>query len=650
MMDKKIETRPITDALSVFLCARYQEAKGANTSVVEGLLLECLRQRKDEHDPRFVKGVKGGKYPPFVGVTRRKCDDAQAWLEDAYFSNTTMPWEIKATNELEVANDKKDALFDLISSRLEGLPVNEAVSQFKAHYSATQKALEEILKDKIRYINDFINKQLEQGGFLKAVKSMMYDLVTYPAAFIEMSYETRKVYVKGSDDRPKIVEKLIPIWNRVSPFDIVPGIDNKDVDDGYVFVKSSVEKAYLSSCKNDPSYNSEMIDRVLGAYKDSGYSLPQGYDYQREAEENRPFFKTGEKIEIKTYYGKVSGHLLQEWGYKKAVDPLETYDIWAILAGEHYVIKCVLNPNPFGHIPLYRICFEEQAGSFWGAGIPQMIKDIQADCNNLFRWIVLNAGMSAMPQTEVNMRNLESDEDIDISAGKVWKVSSQMMADAPSLRFTPLPITADRLIPVFEFINRLADTISGIPPFIHTDNKGASATASGSAMLQRQASRTIQSVLNNIDTMIVKAIHLLYDMNIKFHDDCGLDLDMLPDADIIATGSSSLMAKEQRIVRLKDALTTTLNPVDMQIVGLVGRREMLQELFSALDIPYKIPEIPSPSAGGVPPSGNADGGQGQPQQTENTPQQNIPQGGQMDINNLPMRPPENNLFQGERGQ
>jgi hypothetical protein len=80
------------------------------------------------------------------------------------------------------------------------------------------------------------------------------------------------------------------------------------------------------------------------------------------------------------------------------------------------------------------------------------------------------------------------------------------------------------------------------------------------------------------------------------------------DFHIIARGSSSLIAKEQQATRLTEFLTTTNNPVDVQIMGMEGRRNLLEQAAKAneLDTDKIFPE----SAGMQPMS--MDVPQGQP--------------------------------------
>ena len=56
------------------------------------------------------------------------------------------------------------------------------------------------------------------------------------------------------------------------------------------------------------------------------------------------------------------------------------------------------------------------------------------------------------------------------------------------------------------------------------------------------------------------------------------------DAQILARGSSSLLAKEQLLLRIQEFLDRTNNPVDLQILGIPGRTKLLREAARMLEI------------------------------------------------------------------
>jgi hypothetical protein len=172
-----------------------------------------------------------------------------------------------------------------------------------------------------------------------------------------------------------------------------------------------------------------------------------------------------------------------------------------------------------------------------------------------------------------------------------------------------IPLNADNLIQVYAHFSKMADEHSGIPGFAHGDSNvaGAGQTASGLSMLMTGASRGIKSVVRNIDNNIIaRSIEKLYFFNMDYLSKENTVFDMK----VVARGSSSLIAKEQQAVRLTEFLQTTNNPIDLQIMGLEGRRNLLIQSAKASEIETDrvIPERPEPIPQ-PPPMPPADGAQ-----------------------------------------
>jgi len=132
------------------------------------------------------------------------------------------------------------------------------------------------------------------------------------------------------------------------------------------------------------------------------------------------------------------------------------------------------------------------------------------------------------------------------------------------------------------------------------------------------AARGIKSVIRSIDMEVISpSIEFLFFWDL---DNGQLD-DMICDMNIEAKGSSSLIAREQQAVRINEFLQTTNNPVDMQIIGLEGRKDLLTQAAKASEINIKglenvilqkqLPAPPGatdpnapPGAPGTPPGGS----------------------------------------------
>ena len=113
-------------------------------------------------------------------------------------------------------------------------------------------------------------------------------------------------------------------------------------------------------------------------------------------------------------------------------------------------------------------------------------------------------------------------------------------------------------------------------------------------MLITQAARGIKGVIQNIDRhLIIPSVQNTYTIiaiNPRY-------MRMIGDVKLVAKGSSALIEKEQRAIRMLEFLNATNNPVDVQLTGLQGRGYLLKEVARTHEIdPDKaVPNAPSTS-------------------------------------------------------
>jgi len=128
----------------------------------------------------------------------------------------------------------------------------------------------------------------------------------------------------------------------------------------------------------------------------------------------------------------------------------------------------------------------------------------------------------------------------------------------------------------------LADEWSGIPKYLTGDAPGgAGRTASGLSMLMSNAGKSLKQVVANIDNYVMRPmLQRLHYWNMKYAD----DPDLKGDINIVVRGANALVAKEAAQVRRNEFLVATANPIDMQVLGVEGRAEVLREVVKTLDM------------------------------------------------------------------
>ena len=656
--------------LASYVRERWERAARAKVSV-ENQMLTNLRQKSGVYDSMKLAAIKKlGGSQTFVMLTDTKCRTGVAWTKDILFQPGTKPWSIEPTPKPELppeiaetakqnflAEAMKQASMELMSMGLE--PDQDSLLQLVEEKhpdieDELQKVYQDYAKKLCKKEEIFINDQLTEGGWYFALEECLEDIVSLKAGVLKgpiiRSQKTRvKAFNQETGAYEIIVEdKIVPVFERRSPFNIYPAADSTGVDDSYLFDKITLSRKQLYDMIKLPGFDEAAIRSVLQKHSEGSLKEWTSIDSAKadvDGKDSASVFDT-DKIDCLEFWDEIPGHLLLEWGLTEedVPDPDDSYPSCVWMIGTD-VVKAMMNYDQFGNKPFSVTSFELIEDSFWGKGVPELIADIQGICNAIVRAIVNNVGIASGPQVEINKQRVAPGFPMGLHPWKVWETTDMGIATAPALKIYNIPLNADNLIQVYSHFSKMADEHSGIPGFAHGDSNvaGAGQTASGLSMLMTGASRGIKSVIRNIDNhFIARSIEKLYYFNMDYLPKDNIVFDMK----VVARGSSSLIAKEQQAVRLTEFLQTTNNPVDLQIMGLDGRKNLLLQAAKASEIETDrvIPERPEPiptaqpaqpqaGAGGQTPGAplpgpqttDAAGNAAQGQDTRLFPQDSVPQ-------------------------
>lgn len=582
----------------------WSDAKQAKQPV-ERQMLKSLRQRNGVYEPEKMAAIqKMGGSEVFVMLTSTKCRAAESWINDILRPVNDRPWSISPTPIPEIPEDLEDSL------RQEVFAVTQAVIQSAAQagqiiqdhqlyteirkYATSRKdevlqSVNEEAEKRAERMADKIADQLAEGGWNKAFWGVISDFVTLKAAVLKGPiYRRKKVpkWVRADDGRWVVKAQffVVPEFERVSPFDLYPAPDSRNPDDGYLIERHRIPRSEIQAMIGVPGYSENAIRQVLDHYG-KGYTTLTYADTERDMIEfagETGVHQRGEKIEVLEYWGKVQGKALKEWGMSGDIDPEMDYEVNAMKAGP-YVIRAIINPDTMGRKPYSVDSYERIAGSFWGRGIPELMADIQDICNAVARAIVNNTSLASGPQVDVNIDRVTNPE--ELWPWKIWQSTNQQMTESPPINFYQPQIITDQLMRVFEFFASLTEDATGIPRWAYgnVDIGGAGATSSGLSMLMNHASRGIKEAISHVDDMVAGVIHRMYDYNMAYDE----DEDIKGDCRVVALGSSSLVAKEQQMVRLRETMAAVNNPTDMQILGIEGRAKLLEAVLKNMELGVK---------------------------------------------------------------
>jgi len=597
--DSVILEEPVVLSLSAYVRRCYEEAKTAKSDVTERLL-RAERQRRGVYDPDKLAMIRDtGGSDIFMMLTDIKCRAAESWIKDVMLSTGEKSWSLKPTAEPEVPDVLRNEIIEAVTIEADqvqsaGIGVNpqSIEKRMEEIHAEVKKRLMEHAKDASMKMERRILDKMQDAKFDSTLSEIIYDFVTFPAAFIKgPMIRTKKVMKWGSNWQPKVEEVIVEDFERVSPYDIFPSPNANTCQDGYLIHRHQMTRADIESLRSTPSFDQKAIDEVLRLYGRSGLRELVQSDTERNLLEGRNNTLIGtELIESVEFWGSVSGYMLKEWGMTDVEDYRE-YEVNVWMVGS-YVIKCVKNPDPLDRRPYSKASWETIPGAFWGLALPEMMTDIQTVCNAAARALANNMGIASGPQVEVSVDRLPDGEDLTkIYPWKIWQTTSDRTGGGqPAVRFYQPNMNADALLAVYQYFQRIADEVTGVPNYIYGSGQasGAGRTASGLSMLMENAAKGIKQAILSLDAATTDVIHRLYDHLMIYDDDNSIKGDM----QIIPAGVVGTLLKESVQQRRNEFLQLTSNPVDIQIMGPSGRAMLLREAAKALnmDIDKIIPD------------------------------------------------------------
>ena len=598
------QAKPIISALAGHIKEAFTKAEQARQSVTTQML-EALYARRGEYTSEKLAQIQASKQPViYMMVASAKMRQVESLLRDVLLgAGGEKPWTIAPTPAPELPQEHVGMIVQTLQQELQqammlGLEpsMGEARQRVRVYKEQLTNALREEAAARCERMEDKMEDQLLEGGFLTALDQFIADLATFKTAFVKGPVVRRKPKLEWDASGELLVQDdLVLEWERVDPFNIYPAPWARHIGEGPLIEKHKLTREDLTQMIGVEGYNEAAIRRVLDEYGESGLQTHSSTDTLKASAEGKDSINATTNtglIDALQFWGSASGQMLRDWGMSEdeTPDPAKEYQIEAWVVGS-YVIKAVLNADPLARRPYYADSFQKVPGSVWGNAPYDLMRDCQDMCNAAARSLAGNLGISSGPQVAILSNRLPAGEDVtEMYPWKIWQFESDPMGStaAPISFFQPSS-NANELMTVYERFSALADEYTGIPRYMAGFNEGsggAGRTASGMSMMIGNASKIIKQVVGSIDANVIsKLIERLYYYNMRYSD----DPDLKGDVNVIARGAMSLAVKEAAQVRTNEFLQATANPIDMQIVGMEGRAELLRQAAKRLDVnPDKV--------------------------------------------------------------
>jgi len=602
-------SEPVIQSLAQHIRRCWTLAKEAKRSV-EKDMLSAVRARRGEYDPEVLQRIRQqGGSEIYMMLFATKARQAKALMADVLIgSGTEKAWTIQPTPEPELPPQEVDRIMrsvqeQVAQAEMSGVPMQ--VSEIRQMLVDAKQALENQLMETARIYAARAERKIEdvcvEGGWLDALDQFLDDLMVFKTAFIKGPI-VRKVcqlkWVRGPGGvySPITVSEQRLEFERVDPFNIYPAPWSRSVNDGFLIERHRLSRAELSAMIGVAGYNEDAIRAVLDEHGVGGLHEWLSVDTERASAENKDVtaanVQHSDLIDALQFWGSVSGKMLREWGMSadEVPDEAKEYEVECWLIGNH-VIKAVINPDPLQRRPYYADGYSRVPGAFWHNSLYDCIRDCQDMCNSAARALANNLGIASGPQVQINVDRLPPGENLtEMFPWKIWQVTSDPMGSSTrAVDFFQPSSNAAELMGVFQRFSELADEYSGIPRYMTGlvgGEGGAGRTASGMSMMISNASKQIRQLLSSIDIHVISpAIERTYQWLMQYDPDPMLKGDLK----IVARGAMSIVTKEAAQLRRNEFLMATGNPVDLQIIGLEGRAEILREAAKGLNLnPDKI--------------------------------------------------------------
>ena len=567
---------------------------------IEERMLQSLRQLTGRYSQEKSSEIQSQGLPLiYMQLTGVKSRAAKSWIRDVLMPAGDKPWQMSPTTDPSLNEEEEQMVMQRVQSDAQEfmqvmgqqITPDQMQNKFEQVRDKVNEQRRKHSERKLARMEEVIESQLVEGNWSKQFHDVISDVVDFPAGILKGPVMRRQKRLSWATGQMDVAEEIVPEVERVDPFSFYTMPGAEEVDDNDICQIHEYQPDDLYDLIGLPGYDEPAIRRVLENYEIEGTTHWTRDALRSSKEHARGHFSGTEKerdiIEAIEFWGSVQGRKLLDWGMDEMTidDPERSYDVMAAVIGSEVV--CVrLNPDPLGRKPFAKACFEQIPGSFWGKGVPDLLRDCQDVCNAAARALVANMGISSGPQVAINTNSVAPGEDIEtIYPWKIWQLDfskTGQSSRAPMDFFQPNSMTRE-LMAVYQEFSQLADEYSGIPSYTHglDDNKGAGATASGLSMLMNAASKAIKNVIKHIDKGITEPIvHRYYVHNMLWNDDEAIK----GDAQVVARGAMSLVAKEQNQMRLQELLQQTANPIDQQILGMKGRATMLRHALEGVDV------------------------------------------------------------------
>ncbi|MDR2076898.1 MAG: hypothetical protein LBP61_08240 [Desulfovibrio sp.] len=582
----------VLPGLASQLRAEFDEAQKARAEHEE-MWLDDLRQYRGMYNAEELERMDEGRSRIFLNTTKQRIDSVKARLMSLLFPSTSdQNWSIQPTPDPEIP---EDALLAEMQRAMQEQRQPRTEEQIAKEIS---DRMSQVIADQLEETQRRPNYRATCGDIIH--QSLLYGTGILKGPLFDSTSRSRLQrdanggYVMAAADvtEPFPLFEMAPVWECYLDASTANPESMR-----YVWQTHIMNAKELLGLAAFPLFEGESIRRYVDDNPDGDLSPYSWENELRYMGVDRGTSATrGESSALLTHgrfrvyerWGQLTGRQLRDAGLEMDdLDELTTYDAQVWMLGDKIIKLAPLPVDGLG-MPFHLFYFHKDETGIWGEGLAWTLRAVQQALNATVRILMDNAAITSGPFVGVNVSALAVGE----KATRLypWKVflfdSAEDMREA--LMFWQMQGNTAEIIRIYELLMKTADEMS-VPRYMAGDNtmlRGAGETASGLEMLMNAANLTIQDLVRNFDDGITRPfIRALYIWNMIFHPDPGIKGDF----DVVATGSSSLLAKEAEGQKLLQAMSILQNPL---FAGRVKEEDLLKDFLQKFNLPDHIMRTP----------------------------------------------------------
>ncbi len=588
--------------LGLYLRNLFAEVKGQRTEQ-EDIWLQDLRQYKGLYESGEYTKLKEDKRRSriFSRMTRRKVKAYDARMVEMLFpAGKDRNWGLKSTPEPDVVmtevtqamiQQRQQAMFQQQVQQLSqqrNMPPEQVAQTLQQGGFMPELDQEELRRIAIAVarstcdrMSNTIADQMVEVHYKSTCKQVLHSGHVFGTGILKAPLAIKKMrptwQFQDGQWQELMTEKLMPYIEWVPVWAWYPDPSARTLADAeFFFQRHVMTKQQTADLIKRPTFNEALIGYYLREFPD-GDARAENFEEQLDAQNQGTLSmdkRTERRYEVLEYWGVLNDAQLRDMGIEP--DPMETYWVQVWVLG-HFVIRFGAAPIHGMNHPYHTYYFEDDETAIWGEGVPAIMRDDQSALNAVIRAMMDNMASTVGCQWEVNTDLIHpSERTREIWPNRVWFRRGD--SRYPAIRSIEVSSRLQEFLSLkATFETQIHENT--LPPYMQGQGGGsASRTASGLSMLMGSANLDVKDQIVNFDLGITRpVVSGFYKWNMQFNPDPHIK----GDYEVVARGSSSMVAKELRAGQLDQLLPLLSNP---QYSRFIDPRKLMEEIFKVRDL------------------------------------------------------------------